>query len=46
VEEGDGLAVCFDGKWDRTKDDFFRKASIGSYPLTELYADLYAFEVR
>ena len=46
AEENGESAVCFDGKWYRTKDDFFRKAGIGDYPLTELYAELYSFEVK
>ena len=46
AEENGGTAVCFDGKWYRTKDDFFKKACIGDYPLTEIYEDLVSFEVE
>lgn len=46
TEENGETAVCFDGKWYRTKDDFFKKASIGKYPLTEIYDDLCFFEVN
>ena len=45
LEEGE-CAVCFDGKWYRTRDDFFKKATIGSMKLTDIYDDLYLFEVE
>ncbi len=45
VEEEGECAVCFDGKWYRSRDDFFNKASINNKMLTEIYDDLYLFEV-
>lgn len=41
----DGLAVKFEDIWYRTIDDFFAKATIEGELLTDLYFDLYAFEV-
>ena len=40
------IAVCFDGKWFRTVDDFFAKAEINGELLTALYEELYDFEVE
>ena len=45
VEEEGECAVCFDGKWYRSRDDFFKKAAIGETSLTDIYDDLYLFEV-
>ena len=46
VEEEGACAVCFNGKWYRDRDEFFRKAAIGDKLLTELYDDFYGFEVQ
>ena len=45
VEEDGEYVINFDGKWFRTRDDFFGKAAIDNYRLTEIYDDLYSFEV-
>lgn len=45
VEDGE-CVVCFDGKWFRTREDFFAKAVIDNKRLTSIYADLYLFEVE
>ena len=45
-EEEDGsIAICFNGKWFRTVDDFFAKACIGNDRLTAIYDDLYDFGI-
>ena len=46
VAENGGTAVFFNGRWFRTKDDFFEKAGIGQRLLTALYYDLDSFEVK
>ncbi len=45
AEESGGAAVCFDGRWFRTADDFFRGAELGGERLPALYYKLYGFEV-
>lgn len=45
VEEDGECVICFDGTWYRTRDDFFKKAAIDNKVLTEIYDDLYLFEV-
>ena len=47
VMEGDECTVCFNGKWFRSRDDFFKDALIvgTNIKLTSVYRDLYAFEV-
>lgn len=45
VMEGQECSVCFNGKWFRTRDDFFKDAAIGNDRLTSVYRDLYGFEV-
>ena len=42
----DGMAVRFENTWFRTIDDFFGKAMINKVLLTDLYRELYAFEVE
>ncbi|MCR5608131.1 MAG: hypothetical protein K6G26_03630 [Lachnospiraceae bacterium] len=38
-------AVCFNGKWYRDRDEFFKNASIKGTKLTTISEDLYDFEV-
>lgn len=45
-EDEEGLAVEFNGKWYRSKDDFFAKASIDGKRLTSIYEELYGFKVE
>ncbi len=47
VSEQDGgtCAVCFDGKWFRDRDEFFKGAQIDGERLTEIYWDLEEFRV-
>jgi len=45
VQEGEECNVCYNGKWYRSRDDFFRDASIGGEKLTALYDEFYDFEV-
>ena len=46
VDEDDGLAIEFGGKWFRSREDFFAKASIGSKKLIAISDELYDFEVK
>ncbi|MBO4894873.1 MAG: sel1 repeat family protein [Clostridia bacterium] len=46
AQEDGSVAVCFDGRWFRTVDDFFAKAEINGELLTALYEELYDFEVE
>ena len=46
IEEDGECVINFDGKWFRTREDFFNKAAINNYRLTEIYEDLYSFEVK
>lgn len=45
VEEDGECVITFGGKWFRTRDGFFQRASIGEMRLTSVYDDLYLFEV-
>jgi len=45
VLEGNECTVCFNGKWFRSRDDFFKDACIGDVKLTALYDDVYGFEI-
>ena len=45
VMEGEECSVCFNGKWFRSRDDFFAQASVDGIKLTAVYEDLYGFEV-
>lgn len=45
VKEEGGISICFDGKWFKTIDDFFRKAELDGELLPALYYRLYGFEV-
>ncbi|MCR5106934.1 MAG: hypothetical protein K6B28_02115 [Lachnospiraceae bacterium] len=45
VMEGSECSVCFNGKWYKSRDDFFKEAAIGRTKLTALYDDIYGFEV-
>ncbi len=44
VMEGSECTVCFDGKWFRSRDDFYKDACIGTRRLTAIYDDLYGFK--
>ena len=45
--EGEECTVCFNGKWFRSRDDFFKDALVEgtNEKLTSVYRDLYGFEV-
>ena len=45
VKEGGACSVCYNGKWYRDRDDFFKDARIDGVKLTSVYNDLYGFEV-
>ena len=45
VEEDGSVVINFDGKWFRTVDDFFAKASIDGSRLVVISWELYDFEV-
>ena len=45
VMEGQECAVNFNGKWFRSRDEFFQEALLGEEKLTTIYDDLYDFEV-
>ena len=45
VMEGSECTVCFNGKWFRSRDDFFKDAMVGGTTATTVYDDFYAFEV-
>ena len=45
VSEEEMLPVCFDGKWFRSVDEFFKKAELGGEHITTLYQELYDFEI-
>ncbi|MCF0136703.1 MAG: sel1 repeat family protein [Lachnospiraceae bacterium] len=46
TEEEGTPAIEFDGKWFRSREDFFGKAVIGSERLTAIYEEFYGFEVE
>ena len=45
-KDGGGCAVCFDGKWFRDRDEFFKEAEIDGKRLTEIYCDLKDFIIQ
>ena len=45
VQEDNECTVCFDGKWFRDRDEFFKNAAVGNTRLTAVYDDLYGFEI-
>ena len=45
LEEDGQCVITFDGKWFRTRDDFFSRAVIGSRRMTAVCHDFYMFEV-
>lgn len=45
LEDGE-LAIEFNGKWYRSREDFFAKATLGEKKLTSIYDQLYGFEVK
>lgn len=46
TEEEDELVIRFEGSCYRNREDFFKKACIGSEKLTSLYGELYGFEME
>lgn len=38
-QDGDGMAVCLDGKWFRSIDDFMQEATIDGVPIPDVYND-------
>ena len=46
VMEDAECAVCFNGKWFRDRDAFYKDACIGNTKLTAVYDDLYGFRVK
>ncbi len=46
VKEGAECTVCFNGKWFRTRDDFYKDGCIDGTRLTDIYDDLYGFKVE
>jgi tetratricopeptide (TPR) repeat protein len=44
VMEGNESTICFNGKWFRSRDDFFKDGAIGNNRLTAIYDELYGFE--
>ena len=45
-EEEDGMCtIHFDGKWYRDRDEFFQKAVLGENKATEVYDEIYGWEV-
>ncbi len=45
VMEGSECTVCFNGKWFRSRDDFFKDAMVDGTTVTAVYDDFYAFEL-
>lgn len=45
TEENGNLVICFNGKWYRSREDFFAKACIDDIPVTHIYDAFYGFEV-
>ena len=41
----DMCTVHFDGKWYRDRDEFFQKAVLGEHKATEVYDEIYGWEV-
>ena len=41
--EGSECAVCFNGKWYRSRDEFYKEACIGDTKITSIYDDFYGF---
>ncbi len=46
VMEGSECTVCFEGRWFRNRDDFFKDACIGEKKLTTICEDIYGIEVE
>ena len=46
VETDEGVAVCFNGKWFRNREDFFAKAELDGMLLTAIRCELYGFRVE
>lgn len=47
-DDGNGCNVCFNGKWFRTRDDFFKKAEIdgSNIKLTAVADEMYGFTLE
>ena len=43
--DGAECAVCFNGKWFRSRDDFFKEALIKDTKITSLYDEFYGFNL-
>jgi tetratricopeptide (TPR) repeat protein len=44
--EGNETVVCFNGRWFRSRDDFFKDAFTGYFKLTEIYDQFHDFRVE
>ena len=44
TEEQD-ISVCYDGKWYRSRESFFKEATVDNQKLTAVYDELHGFEV-
>ena len=44
--DGSECAVCFNGKWFRSRDDFFKEALIKDTKVTSLYDEFYGFKLE
>ncbi len=44
--EGSECVICFNGKWFRTRDQFFHGGFIGDDKLTSIYDELYGFTLE
>ena len=46
VMEGNECVIRFNDKWYRSRDDFFKEATVNGKRLTTIYSKLYGFEVK
>ena len=44
--EGSECAVCFNGKWFRSRDDFYKEGLIKDTKITSLYDEFYGFKLE
>lgn len=44
--EGSECVICFNGKWFRTRDQFYKGGFIGDDKLTSIYDELYGFTLE
>ena len=40
------IAVCFNGKWFRNREDFFAKSELDGMLLTAIQSELYGFRLE